>query len=354
MGLYKRGQIWWMRFTYNGRQEMKSTGTKNKALAKRIEAKLVTEIEEGRWFEKPVGADKTLRDLLKKYMEEHSALNKAQTSHIRDKSLANHLLRYLGEYIVTDLSPRDVSSYKSTRRGEGAAPNTVNNELRLLSHAYNLALREWEWVDSNPVSRVAKEKVNNQVERWLTHEEEEKLLSASPFWLQEILIVAINTGLRQAEILDLAWDRVDLFRKTLTILEQKNRGKDTLPINAQVLEILKARNKVKSIKNNLVFYTQEGTRIDARNLLRVFYKARAKAGIEKFRFHDLRHTFATRLVQAGVDLYKVQKLMRHKTPIMTQRYAHHYPESLRDGVEVLDKISTILVQSKEKGLRQMP
>ena len=85
-----------------------------------------------------------------------------------------------------------------------------------------------------------------------------------------------------------------------------------------------------------------------------FYKARERAGIENFRFHDLRHTFATRLVQAGVDLYKVQKLLRHKTPIMTQRYAHHYPESLRDGVEVLDKTNTKLVQSKKEGLQQTP
>jgi site-specific recombinase XerD len=59
---------------------------------------------------------------------------------------------------------------------------------------------------------------------------------------------------------------------------------------------------------------------------------------EDFHFHDLRHTFATRLVQSGIDLYKVQQLLGHKSPIMTQRYAHHYPESLRDGVEILDRL----------------
>jgi integrase len=354
MGLYKRGQIWWMRFTFNGKQEMMSTGTRDKALARKIEAKLLTDIVEGRWFEKPVGASKSLRELLDKYLEEHSARNKAPSSHIRDKSLANHLIRYFGDFMLTDISPREVSRYKSGRRGEGAAPNTVNNELRLLSHAYNLALREWEWVDSNPVSRVSKEKVNNHVERWLTYEEEEVLMSTSPIWLQEILVVALNTGLRQSEILSLMWDRVDLSRRTITILEQKNSGKDTLPINARALDVLKVRNKVRSIKSNLVFYSREGTGINARNLLRSFYKARERAGIENFRFHDLRHTFATRLVQAGVDLYKVQKLLRHKTPIMTQRYAHHYPESLRDGVEVLDKTNTKLVQSKKEGLQLAP
>jgi integrase len=175
-----------------------------------------------------------------------------------------------------------------------------------------------------------------------------------PHWLQEIIIFAVNTGLRQAEILDLTWDRLDLFRRTLSILEQKNMGKDTLPLNSQAIEVLKARGKVRSMRSNHVFFNREGKRHDAANLLRAFYIAVEKAGMAKARFHDLRHTFATRLVQAGVDLYKVQKLMRHKTPIMTQRYAHHYPESLRDGVETLDRISTISAQSKEKGATALP
>ena len=85
--------------------------------------------------------------------------------------------------------------------------------------------------------------------------------------------------------------------------------------------------------------------MEAGHLRRSFRVALSKARIEDFHFHDLRHTFATRLVQAGVDLYKVQWLLGHKSPIMTQRYAHHYPESLRDGVEILDHVGTDLVQS---------
>lgn len=351
MGLYKRGQVWWMRFTYKGRQVRRPTETSDKKLAEKIYHKVMAQVAEGKWFEKPIGAEKTLKELLEKYMKEHSASNKALRSHIRDKSLADHLNQYLGDCLITDISPRAISDYKVRRREEGAAPATINYEMRLLSHAYNLAIKEWEWVNFNPVSRVSMEKVNNQVDRWLTHEEEEKLLFSSPEWLQEIIIFALNTGLRQSEILDLSWDRVDIFRKTITILEQKNKGKDTLPLNAQSLEVLKARYKIRSIKRDLVFYNTEGEKRDARNLLRVFYIAVEKAGIKKLRFHDLRHTFATRLVQAGVDLYKVQKLLRHKSPTMTQRYAHHYPESLRDGVETLDRISTKLAQSDKRGLQ---
>jgi integrase len=115
------------------------------------------------------------------------------------------------------------------------------------------------------------------------------------------------------------------------------------------LEVLKARYKVRSIKSNRVFYSEAGGPLNGRNVLRAFYVAVEKAKIADCRFHDRRHTFATRLVQAGVDLYKVQKLMRHKSPLMTQRYAHHFAESLRDGVDTLDRINTNLAQSNGKG-----
>jgi len=91
--------------------------------------------------------------------------------------------------------------------------------------------------------------------------------------------------------------------------------------------------------SDLVFKSKTGTPIESGHLRRVFRLALKKAEIEDFHFHDLRHTFATRLVQAGVELYKVQRLLGHKSPLMTQRYAHHYPESLRDGVEILDRIT---------------
>jgi integrase len=93
-------------------------------------------------------------------------------------------------------------------------------------------------------------KVRNLIERWLTAEEERGLLSASPEWLQEIIVFAANTGLRQSEILNLQWCNVDLFRRTITLLEQKDGGRDTLPVNAKTLDVLKARVKVRSLKTD--------------------------------------------------------------------------------------------------------
>jgi integrase len=153
--------------------------------------------------------------------------------------------------------------------------------------------------------------------------------------------------MRRGEILKLQWAHVDLARRTLTILEQKNGTRDTLPVNDTAMAVLLARAAVWLSSTDAVFVNGAGHSRNAHNLLRAFYPAMRKAGIARFRFHDLRHTCATRMVQAGVDLYKVQRLLGHKSPIMTQRYAHHYPESLRDGVETLDvgrAVSTNLAQ----------
>jgi integrase len=108
-----------------------------------------------------------------------------------------------------------------------------------------------------------------------------------------------------------------------------------------VLELLKHKYGSRSGDTALVFPSEAQTRLNASNIRRSLNLALEKAKITNFHFHDLRHTCATRMVQAGVDLYKVQRLLGHKSSIMTQRYAHHYPESLRDGVEALESSGAV-------------
>lgn len=295
MGIFRRGEIWWMRFSYQGRQIRRSTETADKKLAQRIFDKLMGDIAEGKWFERLPGEDYTFKDMMDRYMSEHSAINKAPRSHERDKGLRKHLEPVFGNMTLTEISPKQINEYKVKRRIEGAAPRTVNYELILMGHAFNLALREWEWVKENPVSKIRKEKVHNFIERWLTSEEEEKLLRASPRWLQQIIVFAIHTGFREGEILDLKWRQVDLKRRTITIYEQKNRSVDTLPINRTAWAILLERNQSPHQESDCVFVNTCGKRILTSNLIRAFHMAIEKAGIAKLRFHDLRHTFATRL-----------------------------------------------------------
>jgi integrase len=337
--MYRRGPIYWVTFRVNGKKYRLSTRKTSREEAQEVADILKESIAGGKPPEEKLVEEesRTFKQLMEKYMAEHSAVNKTPSSYKRDKSLRDHLVGYFGDTPVAEITPRMVSEYKTRRRREGATPKTVNNELILAGHAFTLAIREWEWLVQNPVRRVAKEKVNNLVERWLTFEEEKKLLEHCPEWMKGILILGIETGLRQSELLDLKWVQVDFSRKTVAILDQKNKGKDTLPLNETALGVLKERVKVR--KGEHVFCNRRGSRINARNLLRAFYSAVAKSKLKNLRWHDAtRHTFATRLVRAGVDIYTVQKLGRWRSISMVMRYAHHSSESLRPGVEALDRI----------------
>ena len=355
MGLYRRKEssTWWMSFTANGKNFRRSTETADRKLAEKIYAKVQTQVIEGKWFEVDTARQYTFDEMMAKYMKEYSAVHKAESTHQKDKSLLAHLKKVFSGLTLNVITPRMITEYKTTRLSKGAFPASVRNELRLLSHAFNVAMKQWEWVKDNPVSKVSfKELKSGMIDRWLTAEEEGKLLKAVEGklygQLKDIAILALNTGMSQEEIIKLQWQKVDLFRKTITTTRKKTSRTRTIPINNTVFELLKQRMKVRPLNGcDYVFFNGAGNMIDAGKLKATFIDAVKKSGIQNFRFHDLRHTFATRLVQRGVDLYKVSKLLGHADISTTQRYAHHYPESLRDGVEVLDTLTTGKISTEE-------
>ena len=338
MGLYRRGQVWWICFSYKGKFIRRSTETGDKKLAGRVYHKVLGEIAEGKWFERLAGEDKTFREMMKKYMIEHSMPKKESSE--RDRSSLTHLLPFFQNYALTEVSPKLINEYKTARRNDGASPCTINRELALMKHAFTLAINEWEWIKENPVKKVSMEKEPTSRDRWLNYDEEEKVLSASPQWLKGIIIFAIETGCRRGEILSLVWKDVDLFKKVVTIFGKKTGERRAIPLTQKALEILKARQKarmnVMSIKGDFVFTHPAGQKVNFHTLRTAFERAIKKANIEDFRFHDLRHTFASRLAQTGTDPYTIQKLMGHKFFATTQRYAHHYSESLKRGISALD------------------
>jgi integrase len=196
---------------------------------------------------------------------------------------------------------------------------------------FNVAIKEWEWVRDNPVSRLSFAIGNkNARDRWLTPEGEARLLqhATNPQWLRPLLITALHTGMRRGEILRLKWEDVDFPRRLLRVERSKNGEKRGIPMSAVLTDTLR-ETKVRRISGRVFSISERSLRV-------AFETAVERAEIENFHFHDLRHTFATRLVQNGVDLYKVKELLGHKSLTMTMRYAHHYPESLRASVEVLD------------------
>jgi integrase len=248
------------------------------------------------------GEGKTFREMM-----ENTLQSMPQRSYLRNRSgvTPRILTSSLGGYTLTEITPRVVNEYKEKRRRDGPKPGSINREISTMKKAFNLAVKESEWVKDNPVARVSMEEENNKRDRWLTTEEEERVLEVCPLWVRELVTFALNTGMRFGEILSLEWKRVDLFKRTVAVFESKNKEPRTIPINERVFEILKNKVKVKSIKTNLAFYTNNHTMILKTSVDHAFQTALKRAGIKDFRFHDLRHTAATRMVQAGKDLYKI-------------------------------------------------
>ncbi len=345
MGLVKRNNVWWMSLTYHGKQVRRSTGTSDKRLAESILAKVRVKIIEGRFFDTLEENSRTFGEMMDRYEKEHVVKKASWRTY---KGYIKNMRPFFGQLTLVEVRPNRIVQYKAKRYAEGVKPATINRELAIMKNAFNIAIREWEWCRDNPVHRVSMEKENNTRDRWLTDQEERRLLTACPEWVRQIVTFALHTGMRMGEILSLTWEGVDLFLKTVMVFRSKNGERRTIPVNQTVMDLLKRKATVRPLNTTLVFYSKAQTPIEANNLRRAFRTALTEASIQNFHFHDLRHTFATNLIQAGVDLYKVQRLLGHKSPTMTQRYAHHYPESLRDGVEILDRrrtVSTILAQS---------
>jgi integrase len=323
MGIYKKGNVYWMIKQYRGKKAERSLDTSVKRVAEERYSKIVSEIVDGSYFEKQIERTATFQEMTAKYMQKYHR--------IRDEYTVRKLLPVFGPFILADITTEMISDYRDHRL-KTVAPATVYQELALMRRMWNIARKEWKWVQKNPVADLSFSVGNrNARDRWLSPDEERALLekAANPSWLHPLLIMALHTGMRRGEILDLLWKDVDFLRRLITVQKSKNGEKRAIPISQTLLAVLKGI-KVRDFSGRVF-------PISVRSLREGFEKALEKAGIEDFHFHDLRHTFATRLVQNGVDLYRVKELLGHKTLSMTTRYAHHYCESLRSSIDVLDQ-----------------
>jgi site-specific recombinase XerD len=327
-----------MSFTANGRHYQRSTGTSDRKLAEKIRAKVITQITEGKWFEIDEAKQHTFDDLADKFLNEHCKLNRTPSTYKRYKEAAKLLEPYLSGLTIDKITSSVINHTKNDLLQKGYKPATIFLTVRILSKMFNLAVKEWEWCKENPCTRITLGKLNNEIDRWLTYEEEQNLLGGMSNWVKEICLFALNTGMRQNEILSLKAHDVNLFSRTVKIAKENSKTKEAriIPLNSVALEILKKRLATPSILGFVFFSEKTGQKIDQFRFANLFKHYVKKSGIEHCRFHDLRHTFATRLIQNGIDIYKVSKLLGHRDISTTQRYAHHYPESLRNSVEILD------------------
>jgi integrase len=205
--------------------------------------------------------------------------------------------------------------------------------LATLKSIFNKAKAWDKYSGDNPVTKVEMLKENNTRTRFLEKEEIIRLLASCNKQLRPIVILALNTGMRLGEILNLKWRDVDFRRGIIYLLDTKNGEKRELPINEQVKTALIRTRK--HPQSEFVFCNNDGSQ--RKDIRASYFTALRKSGIKDFRFHDLRHTFASHLVMSGVELNTVRELLGHKSLKMTLRYAHLSPNHKKRAVDVLNK-----------------
>lgn len=327
MGVFKKGNDWYIDYHVNGRRKREKVGP-SKRLAESVLAKRKVEIAEGKFLDIERKLKVRFEDFAKEYME-YSKANKRSWK--RDVVSLKNLLPVFGDKYLAEITPLMVEQYKNRRRDQ-VTPATVNREMALLKNMFNKAI-QWGKAAENLVAKVKLFKEDKGRLRLLTEEELERLLEVAPPHLQPILVVALNTGLRKSEILNLKWDDVDFQQERILVADAKNREWREIPMNLAVFKALVSIER--HPESPYVFCKPNGQPYG--NVRKSFEKALRIAGIENFRFHDLRHTFASHLVMAGVDLMTVKELLGHKSLEMTMRYSHLSPAHKRKAVDLLLK-----------------
>lgn len=309
---------------------------------------------------------------LRKYLEgEHSQwrlLNRKRAEEDLTRLRVNFLEDF-GNLSLRDITPLLIEKWRSKKLSRKIKPATVNRDIAVLKAMLMKAV-EWGFIGNNPlaafkpaaVDKSAKVRYLDRDEitrlRTVLDERETKLIEArknanqwrhergypelpsDPLdYMKSLVLLSVNTGLRRGEILSLQWDNIDLNRKVLTVVGETAKSGKTrhIPLNIEALSILR-QWKDRASSDDLVFSGKQGERL--KNVKRAWIRILKLAKIKKFRWHDLRHHFASRLVMAGVDLNTVRELLGHADITMTLRYAHLAPEHKARAVEKLMEVES--------------
>jgi integrase len=330
--IYKRGKNYYTDTIFQGQRKREKVGTQ-KDVAKKILDKKLSEMtleEHGIIEEEKV----TLEEFAKEYLiQKKNSTRPCSYSRI-EIAINVHLAPYFGKEFLFNVTPHKVFSYQSKRLSEGVCNATVNREVGCLNNLLNTAVT-WKRIKSNPIKKIPRLKEPPGRVRYLELPEINRLLASCPdppHPLRAIVTVALTTGMRKAEIFWLKWEYIRSERRCILLPNSKNNMVRFIPANDTLLRTLEGLPRV----SEYVFLGRKNKPfVD----LKISFKdACTKAGIEGFRFHDLRHTYASHLAMRGVHLRALQELLGHKTIQMTQRYSHLSPEHLQGAVKLLDDI----------------
>ena len=312
--------------------------------ARKWAASIESSIREGRHFKTAEAKKHTLGEIVDRYLRDvlpskSDSMQRDQWTQLswwKDK-IGNHLLSDIAPALIAE--HRDLLLREIGMRGKKRSPASVARHMAALSHAYTIAIKEWGWIDDNPLRKVQKPKEPRGRVRFLSDEEREKLLescknSEEPF-LYPIVVIALSTGARKSEILNLTWADVDLQRKVAVLQQTKNDERRALPLAGEALECVKGLAGMRRIDTRLLFPDGSGKKPI---IIRApWHKALKQAGIEDFRFHDLRHSAASYLAMSGASLAEIAEVLGHKTLEMVKRYSHLSEQHTASVVEKMNK-----------------
>ena len=285
-------------------------------------------IKDGRHFRNTEAKKRTLGELIDRYIKD--IMPTKPKSGEKQRSQLEWWKQELGSYFLVDITPaligekRDMLLGGTTRLKKKRSNATVVRYLAALSHALSVAVKEWAWLDDSPMRKVRKPKESRGRVRFLSEIERKALLEACQQsenkYLYTIVVLALSTGMRRGEIMNLRWDDVNPKEGYLILHETKNGERRRIPLTSHALECIKAMDKVRRIDTPLLFPSNR-KKVQS-YFWKQWLKALKEAGIEDFRFHDLRHTTASYLAMNGASIAEIAEVLGHKTLQMVKRYSH--------------------------------
>jgi integrase len=358
MSVRRRGNNWYIDYYIGSKRHIEAVGPKKKEAEAALGKKLAL-IREGRFFDVKKIVPITFEDMADKFSDWLKVNRKSEDY----KYTLPPAREYFKGRLLASITEEEIEAYRAQRKEiptkadtEAArrprSNSTLNHELSILKQLFRKAIA-YGYLEKgkSPAEDVKKFPESKGRVRFLTVEEAKALLEATSPHLRPILVCALETGMRRGEILRLAWEDVDFRNGTLYVAKTKNGDPRHVPMSARLHATLKALPR--SIRGDHIF-TGSIRKTPAagkrkrplnqpigksgkpfRDVDTSFENACAKAGIEGFRFHDLRHTAASHMAMRGVPLHTIGEILGHKTAAMTERYSHLTPEHKKQAVEML-------------------
>src|SRR6266700_3872583 len=328
--IYKRGNSWCVGFVVNGRRVRETVGP-NKKIAERVLSLRMTQVLENRYFppNRQLGR-MPFKDFAQMYLEREGALLKSIRTE-RNRVLA--WAREFGNRPLGQITRTEIEAWRRERMSK-CRPATINRDLSRLRHMLNLAV-EWELLEESPMQGMKFLRENNARTRYLSLEECKRLIASciAPH-IRALVTVALHSGMRLCEILNLCWYDLDFASGFILVRDSKNSDSRHVPVDATLAALFRAYPHRPS--TDLVCSSSSGGHIvDVRT---GFQNACKRAGLTDLHFHDLRHTFASQWVMAGGDLYLLKDVLGHKSITMTQRYSHLSPTY---KIKAIDRMNTL-------------